>query len=47
MKREEVAEKLNDEGKGAEGYTKVERLPKGYTKVGEVAEGLYEGGRSC
>jgi hypothetical protein len=47
MKREEVAEELNDEGKGAEAYMKVGRLPKDYTKVGEVAEGLYEGGSGC
>jgi hypothetical protein len=54
MKRGEVAEELNDEGKGAEGYTKWrgcrrvirrwERLVEGYMKRGEVAEESYEGG---
>ncbi len=29
------------------GWRTLERLLKDYTKVGEVAEGLHDGGRGC
>jgi len=29
------------------GWRTLERLLKDYTKVGDVAEGLHEGGRGC